>query len=95
MLATGKHAYGVGEPIDVTWNWAPGNRWDWIGVYRRNADIGSYLDYIYTEATVQGTGTVDAAAEGTWPLKPGKYSVWLLRDDDYVKLASADFTITS
>ena len=44
-------------------------------------------------ATVQGTGTVDCRGRGTWPLKPGKYSVYLLRDDDYVKLASADFTI--
>ena len=34
------------------------------------------------------------APTGPWPMKPGKYSVYLLRDDDYVKLASADFTIT-
>ncbi|HUL86284.1 MAG TPA: endonuclease/exonuclease/phosphatase family protein [Actinomycetota bacterium] len=94
VIATGKATYGTGEPIDVTWNWAPGNRWDWLGIYRRHAGVSSYLDYIYTGATVQGTGTVAAAAEGAWPLKPGKYSVYLLRDDDYVKLASADFTIT-
>ena len=56
MIATGKPTYAKGEPIDVTWNWAPGNRWDWIGVYPRHADVSSYLDYIYTGATVQGTG---------------------------------------
>ena len=94
VIATGKATYAKDEPIDVTWNWTPGNRWDWIGVYRRHAGVSSYLEYIYTGATVQGSGTIDAAATGPWPLKLGKYSVYLLRDDHYVKLASADFTIT-
>ena len=96
VIATGKAAYAKGEPIDVTWTWAPGNRWDWLGIYPRHADpnVASYFEYVYTGASVQGNGTVDAAATGPWPLKPGTYSVYLLRDDDYVKLAGADFTIT-
>jgi hypothetical protein len=28
----------VGEPIAVRWWNAPGQRWDWIGVYKRGAD---------------------------------------------------------
>ena len=95
VVATGKPAYAAGEPIDVSWNLAPGNRWDWIGIYKRGSGVAAYLDYIYTGASVQGGGVVDASAEGSWPLEPGKYTVMLLRDDDYVKLATADFTITS
>ena len=95
VIATGKAVYAVGAPIDVSWMWAPGNRADWVGVYRRHRDptAAPYLEYIYTKATVQGAGTIDEKAQGKWPLVAGDYTVYLLRDDDYVKLAGADFTI--
>jgi hypothetical protein len=84
-----------GNPIEVTWTRAPGNRWDWIGIYRRGADplVASYIDYAYTEATVAGTKAIDRHAVGSWPLPPGRYSAYLLRDDDYVELARADFSV--
>jgi hypothetical protein len=31
---------------------------------------------------------------GTWPLPAGKYTVFLLLDDGYTPLASANFTVT-
>jgi hypothetical protein len=37
---------------------------------------------------------LDDSANGRFPLKAGDYSVYLLRDDGYVKIAGADFTIT-
>lgn len=94
-IATSKVAYGYGEPIDVSWNDAPGERWDWVSVYRRGADpnVAPYLLWVYTHASVEGSTTLNGSANGKWPLAPGRYSVYLLKDDLYVKIASAAFTV--
>jgi endonuclease/exonuclease/phosphatase family metal-dependent hydrolase len=86
---------GVGDPIDVSWAGAAGNRWDWLGVYEQGADpnVASYLLWEYTAATVDGSTSFGPDSEGPWPLGPGAYSVYLLEDDSYVVLAGADFTI--
>jgi hypothetical protein len=96
-ISTGKDAYAVGEPIDVSWANARGERWDWIGVYRRHADprVAYYLTWTYTGATVAGTATLDRSSNGPWPLPAGRYTVYLLRDDGYHALAGADFTIAA
>jgi len=85
-----------GDPIDVTWNAAPGNRFDWIGIYRRGADpnVAYYLLWTYTGATIEGAATLDGDAEGRFPLPPGKYTAMLLVDDAYEAVATADFVIT-
>jgi hypothetical protein len=94
-LSTSKTTYDVGEPIDVSWEDAPGNRWDWIGVYKRGADplVAYYLLYVYTHTSVDGSGVLDGDASGTWPLPPGRYSLYLLKDDLYVKIAATTFRI--
>lgn len=94
-VSTSRHAYGVGEPIRVRWSNAPGARWDWVGVYERGADpnVASYLTWFYTHQAIQGSGTLDAAAEGAWPLPPGRYSLYLLADDGYKVLARSIFTV--
>jgi hypothetical protein len=94
-VATDAPTYGVNQSIGVSWNLAPGNRWDWVGVYERGADpnVASYLTWQYTRATVQGSTTIDLSAKGHWPVPPGKYTVYLLEDDNYVVLAGADFTV--
>jgi exonuclease III len=95
-ISTGKATYAVGEPIDVSWQNARGERWDWIGVYRRGRDprIAYYLLWTYTSSTVAGSTLIDKDVHGPWPLDAGKYSVYLLRDDGYGKEAGADFTVT-
>ena len=94
-VSTGSDTYGVGEPIAVHWSNARGERWDWIGVYRRHRDphVASYLLWVYTRATVEGSTVLDERANGRFPLGAGRYSVYLLRDDGYAKMAAADFTI--
>lgn len=96
VISTGMSAYAAGEPIDVAWSNARGERWDWVGVYRQGADphVAYYLLWAYTGATVEGSLVLDDSANGRFPLKAGDYSVYLLRDDGYVKMADADFTIT-
>lgn len=94
-ISTGKPTYAVGEPIDVSWANTRGERWDWIGVYRRGRDprVAYYLLWAYTGSTVAGSALIDEAAHGPWPLEAGEYSVYLLRDDGYQLVAEADFTI--
>jgi hypothetical protein len=85
----------VGDPIGVRWTLAPGNRRDWLAIYRRGArsESGQYLLWTYTGASIEGSAVFDDAAAGSWPLPPGEYTVYLLEDDDYVALASGDVTI--
>jgi Endonuclease/Exonuclease/phosphatase family len=95
-IAVSQPSYRTGQPILVSWQNAPGERWDWVAVYTRDADpnVASYLTWAYTKSTVDGSMTLDKTSFGPWPLKPGKYSVYLLKDDLYVKVAAVSFTIT-
>ena len=95
VVSTGKDVYAEGEPIDVRWSGARGERWDWIGIYRRDRDphVAWYLLWLYTGATVEGQAVLDADAHGRFPLPAGRYSVYLLRDDSYRLMASSNFTI--
>ena len=97
VVATGEATYAIGAPIDVSWTSAPGQRWDWVGIYERGRDphVASYLLWLYTGATIEGEATLDADANGPWPLETGRYSAYLLADDGYKLLARADFEITA
>jgi hypothetical protein len=94
-ITTGSDAYATGQPIDVVWRFSPGNRWDWVGVYRRGADPhrAPYLLWVHTGGTVAGSAVLDRDSPGAWPLRPGSYTVYLMRDDSYVALAGGDFTV--
>ena len=96
-VRTTERTYGVGDPITVDWSNAPANRWDWIGLYKRDADpdVAYYLSYLYTEASVAGSVTFDAEnGVGKWPLEPGRYTVYFLIDDSYQEIAGSDFVVT-
>lgn len=94
-VSTGKPTYAVGEAIEVSWRYAPGRRWDWIGIYKRGRDphIAYYLLWTYTGATVEGSTSLGQDAHGPWPLPAGKYTAYLLTDDGYKALGRADFDI--
>jgi hypothetical protein len=86
----------VGEPLRVRWQWAPGNRFDWVAVYARGADPASAKPRLssHTGATIDGELVFDAASHPRrWPLAPGEYTVHLLLDDLRVSLASCDFAV--
>ncbi len=95
-IGTEAVTYREGRPIDISWQAAPGNRWDWIGIYRRGADpnVAYYLMWRYTDATVEGSAMMDDTANGHWPLQPGRYTVYLLIDDSYEQIAAGNFTVT-
>ena len=96
QLTTDKRVYAPSEPIEVTWLYAPGNKWDWLGIYDRGADpeVASYTTWTYTGGTIAGTEILDGSDfGGPWPLSPGAYSVYLLVDDSYEKVAGTDFDV--
>ena len=88
-----KPVYAAGEPIAIRWDNAPGNKWDWIGVYAADdPDLYNYLGFLYTEAALAGTVTFTEADFGE-ALPPGDYVARLMRDDGYVVLAEAAFRV--
>ena len=94
-ITTSASVYAVGAPIIVSWKDAPGQRWDWIAAYKRGADplVASYLTWQYTHSTIVGKATLNGKSQGPWPLKAGRYSIYLLADDGYDVLARTDFTV--
>ncbi len=95
VVRTTKATYAPGEPIGVTVKDAPGDRWDWLGIYHRGADplVASYLLWGYTHSAVDGRFSLRPSGVFAVPLTPGRYSVYLLRDDLYVKIAGAAFSV--
>jgi endonuclease/exonuclease/phosphatase family metal-dependent hydrolase len=104
-LATDKTTYAVGEPIRVTWDDGPANRWDWIGVYEADAANPQKDDYLiwgYTgghEAgalppTVFGEMTMGEPSQGRpWPLPPGDYRIHYLLADQYDSAGYVEITV--
>jgi endonuclease/exonuclease/phosphatase family metal-dependent hydrolase len=93
-LRLNKARYRAGEPISVSWLNAPGNRLDWLGIYKAgDPDLYNYAGYVYTGAAVEGKTVIDEAALGG-PLAPGDYELRLMRDDAYVLLAKTTFKVT-
>jgi endonuclease/exonuclease/phosphatase family metal-dependent hydrolase len=94
-MATDADTYRPGEPVTVSWDRAPGQHFDWIGLYRcaQTCDEpGSYLAYRYTRTRIEGSLTLSTAVapgEGAppWPLPPGQYVARLLVDDSYRVIA--------
>jgi endonuclease/exonuclease/phosphatase family metal-dependent hydrolase len=95
-ITTSEASYRRGEPIPVSWENAPGNKWDWIGVYRSGADpnVAWYKNWDYTDAQIAGSLLIGGETPGgPWPLPPGRYDVVLLEDDSYEELARAPFVV--
>jgi endonuclease/exonuclease/phosphatase family metal-dependent hydrolase len=96
-VETGQPVYASGEPILARWRHAPGDRWDWIGIYPEATEPARGTDALvwrHTRATIVGEAVLDSTAEGEgWPLPPGRYALHLLRDDGYVSLARAPFSV--
>lgn len=85
-----------GEPIEVAWEGAPAERFDWVAIYAAGElDLyNAYWAFAYTEATVAGTYAFGPDDIGEDMLPAGDYVAVLASDDHYVVLASAPFTVT-
>ncbi len=86
-------AVAPGAPIEVRWSGAPGNRFDWVGLYAAgDPDQGNYLAFLYTRGRRSGAVVFDRDAIGG-RLDPGRYEARLMLDDGYVALARAPFAV--
>jgi endonuclease/exonuclease/phosphatase family metal-dependent hydrolase len=93
-LRTEKASYSEGEAITVSWENAPSQRWDWLGIYAADdADLYNYLGFLYTNASVSGNTTFDSDVLGEAMLPPGDYEVRLMLDDGYQVLGSSHFKV--
>jgi endonuclease/exonuclease/phosphatase family metal-dependent hydrolase len=85
------------QPLEVEWRFGPGNRYDWMAIYRAgvSARVGYWRAYRYLKGAVDGTMEIAAGARGYggWPLKPGAYEVRLCLDDSYRCRVSEPFTV--
>jgi endonuclease/exonuclease/phosphatase (EEP) superfamily protein YafD len=99
-IVPSKMVYRVGEPIVARIQNAPGERWDWIAIYKHGANpaVAGYGPWRYTHSIIDGSVTLDtktaqAGSVSKWPVRPGTYSLYLLKDDLYVKIAATTVRI--
>ena len=94
-ISVTQKAVKTGGDIAVAWSGAPGFRFDWVGVYRKNEQsVYNYLGFVYTGARHEGELTFPAASLYE-ELAPGDYEVRLMHDDHYATLAVAPFTVNA
>jgi endonuclease/exonuclease/phosphatase family metal-dependent hydrolase len=93
-IRTSRRAYAPGQPIRLRWSGMPGNRFDWVGIFRggKRLDLYGYLGFSYLGALPSGRTTMTSADLGR--LAPGRYVAGLLMDDGYGLLARTSFRVT-
>ena len=93
-IRSARRSYSRGEPVRLSWEGAPANRLDWIGIYPAGSgDLYGYLGFKYTGARPSGRMRFTKADLGT--LKPGRYRATLMLDDGYSVLADTTFRVRS
>jgi hypothetical protein len=91
-IRSAQPVYAPGEPIRLSWRNAPGNKFDWVGIFPVGPlDVYNYLGFSYLGALPQGRISMTRADLGT--LEPGRYTAGLFMDDGYKLLARTSFRI--
>lgn len=92
-VALDKQAYAPGETLTATWSNAPGNRYDWLGIYKQGeAADDNYLYFFYVNGAVAGSLALTKEMLGA-DLEPGAYALRLELDDGYSRLAAVPFEV--
>jgi endonuclease/exonuclease/phosphatase family metal-dependent hydrolase len=92
-IRTSRSVYRPGQPIGLRWNGMPGNKFDWVGIYRatRPLDLYGYYGFSYLGALPAGRMSMTTADLGK--LAPGRYVAGLFLDDGYALLARTGFRV--
>jgi endonuclease/exonuclease/phosphatase family metal-dependent hydrolase len=92
-IETSRGVYAPGQPIRLRWSGMPGNRLEWIGIFRARPtiDVYGYLGFSYLDALPMGRMTMTTADLGRLP--PGRYVAGLFMDDGYAVLARTRFRV--
>jgi len=86
-------SFAAGRPIRLRWRNAPGNKLDWIGIYRAGPlDVYDYLGFSYLGALPYGSVSF-APGDLYTKLTPGRYVAGLFLDDGYSLLARTSFRV--
>jgi exonuclease III len=84
-----------GDPIEVAWREAAGNKLDWIGLYKADEpNLSAYLARIDIDAAIRGQTAFTFKSPGD-NLQPGKYEVRLMQAGSYIELANAKFIVSN
>ena len=86
-----------GGTFSVTVSNAPGNQYDWIGLYQASAPDTSFIHWVYLNGsrTAPATGLTNATVQFTAPATAGNYNVRFFSNNSYAKLAtSATVTVS-
>jgi endonuclease/exonuclease/phosphatase family metal-dependent hydrolase len=87
-----RRSFRRGAPIPLRFRGAPGNKYDWVGIYRAGEpDVYNYIGFLYTGARPRGSITFTRADLGK--LAPGRYRATLMLDDGYSELARTRFRV--
>jgi len=74
----------IEELVSVSFEGAPGNEYDWIGVYKTDADNFDFYTYAYLYGEKEGT------IELYMPEEPGQYQLRMFVDDTYTVIAESE-----
>ena len=93
-VKTSRDAYAPGETITASWTAAPGNKYDWVGIYPAGEpSVYAYEGFFYTAGRADGRLAIDRSELGR--LAPGDYEVRLVLDDGYAALAVDGFEVAA
>jgi endonuclease/exonuclease/phosphatase family metal-dependent hydrolase len=92
-ISATRSSFAPGAPIRLRWRNAPGNKLDWVGIYRAGPlDVYDYLGFSYLGALPHGSVSF-APGDLYEKLKPGRYVAGLFLDDGYSLLARTTFRV--
>ncbi len=74
----------IEELVSVSFEGAPGNEYDWIGIYKTDADNFDFYTYAYLYGEKEGT------IELYMPEEPGQYQLRMFVDDTYTGIAESE-----
>ena len=74
----------IEELVSVSFEGAPGNEYDWIGIYKTDADNFDFYTYAYLYGEKEGT------IELYMPEEPGQYQLRMFVDDTYTVIAESE-----
>jgi endonuclease/exonuclease/phosphatase family metal-dependent hydrolase len=89
-IETDREIYARGDPVDVSWSGGPGNKLDYVAIFRAaDPSLYSYVGYRYVDARPAGIVRFGVGS----PLKPGRYVARLMLDDGYSVIAETPFKV--
>jgi hypothetical protein len=95
-VVTDKLVYEPGETIVVTFTDGPGNRLDWVGIYRSGQVPGQIAStrWLYVDGTTSGeTGLSSGSVTFAGGLGEGEWDVYFLANDGYEILAGTSIQV--